>query len=114
MATDYRQKALTEMQKYIGTAEPKGDDKFITAYNKWAGTSFGVDSTPWCAIYATYIARTVGVPTTIIPTFASCSAAVDWFKRVLVGVSVGHIYLRAPTLSFSIGMVTARSIMSAM
>ena len=80
MATDYRQKVLTEMQKYIGTAEPKGDDKFITAYNKWAGTSFGVDSTPWCAIYATYIARTVGVPTTIIPTFASCSAAVDWFK----------------------------------
>lgn len=80
MATDYRKKIVESAEKYIGTTTPKGDDKFILAYNKWAGSKFDKDSTPWCAIFVTYNARMVGVPTNIIPTFASCSVAMGWFN----------------------------------
>ena len=75
MATDYRKKIVESALSYLGTTEPKGDDQFITAYNKWAGTKFSVNSTPWCAIFVTFNARMVGVPTNIIPNFAGCTSA---------------------------------------
>ena len=50
MAIDYRKQIVASALKYVGTQEPKGDDQFITAYNKYANAKFGVDSTPWCAI----------------------------------------------------------------
>lgn len=81
MATDYRKKIVESALSYLGTTEPKGDDQFITAYNKWAGTKFSVNSTPWCAIFVTFNARMVGVPTNIIPNFAGCTAATNWFNQ---------------------------------
>ena len=80
MAIDYRKRIVDSALSYLGTTAPKGDDQFITAYNKWANAKFSVDGTPWCAIFVTYNARMVGVPTSIIPNFASCSWAIDWFK----------------------------------
>ncbi|MCM1295064.1 MAG: peptidoglycan-binding protein [Muribaculaceae bacterium] len=81
MAVDYRSKIVASALSYLGTTAPKGDDQFITAYNKWAGTKFSVDGTPWCAIFVTFNARMVGVPTTIIPNFAGCTTAMSWFKQ---------------------------------
>lgn len=79
--TDYRKRVVESALKYVGTTEPRGDDKFITAYNKWAGSKFDEDSTPWCAIFVTYNMRMMGVPVTIVPTFAKCSVAIDWFSQ---------------------------------
>lgn len=78
---DYRKKIVEHALRYVGTQEPKGDDQFITAYNKYANANFNVNSTPWCAIFVTFNARMVGVPTTIIPNFASCSYAIDKFFK---------------------------------
>lgn len=77
---DYQSLMVSTAQKYIGTAEPKGDDQFITAYNKTVGTSFNME-TAWCAIFVTYCARMAGVPTTVIPNFASCTVSIDTFWK---------------------------------
>lgn len=81
MAIDYRKKIVETALSYLGTTDPKGDDQFITAYNKWAGTTFSVNGTPWCAIFVTYCARMVGVPTNVIPNFAGCTTAMRWFNQ---------------------------------
>lgn len=81
MAIDYRKSIVQSALSYLGTTAPKGDDQFITAYNKWAGTNFSVDGTPWCAIFVTFNARMVGVPTTIIPNFSGCTSIMDWAKK---------------------------------
>lgn len=81
MAIDYRKQIVASALKYVGTQEPKGDDQFIAAYNKYANAKFGVDSTPWCAIFVTFNARMVGVPTTIIPNFASCGWVIENFFK---------------------------------
>jgi len=80
MAINYKTAIVNSALSYLGTTAPKGDDRFIKAYNKWAGSKFDVDKTPWCAIFVTYNARMVGVPTSIIPNFASCSVAIKWFE----------------------------------
>lgn len=91
MAINYRTAMVDTARKYLGTAEPSGDDQFIQAYNKSVGTTFNM-ATPWCAMFITYIARMCGVPTTVIPNFASCSVAVNtffkprgWFKDAKSG-----------------------------
>lgn len=63
----------------IGTAEPSGDDKYIKYYNNLTGSSFGT-TVSWCAMFVTYCARHAGVPTTVIPNFASCTTGRTWFK----------------------------------
>lgn len=81
MAIDYRKLIVESALKYVGTTAPKGDDQFIIAYNKYANAKFSVDGTPWCAIFVTFNARMVGVPTTIIPNFASCSYVINNFFK---------------------------------
>lgn len=69
--------ALTQ----VGVGEPNGDDKYIKYYNEITGSSFSVNSTPWCAIFVTYCARQVGIPTEVIPNFASCTISRDQFWK---------------------------------
>ena len=64
----------------IGLAEPTGDDKFISWYNSVTGASLALDS-PWCAMFASWVYRNANVPTSSLPTFASCTVAVDWAKK---------------------------------
>jgi len=78
---DYRKKIVASALSYLGTQEPKGDDLFITTYNKYANAKFNVNTTPWCAIFVTFNARMVGVPTTIIPNFASCGWVINNFFK---------------------------------
>lgn len=77
---DYRKLIVECAKKYIGTKEPSGDDQFIKAYNSWAGTNFNME-TAWCAMFVTYCARMSGVPTTVIPNFASCSVSLNTFFK---------------------------------
>lgn len=78
MAADYRKIIVQTAQKYIGTTEPNGDDQFIAAYNKTVGTGFAMN-VAWCAMFVTFCARMSGVPTTVIPNFASCSVSLNSF-----------------------------------
>lgn len=75
---NYRELIVACAKKYIGTAEPSGDDQFIKAYNKTVGSNFNME-TPWCAMFVTFCARMVGIPTSIIPNFASCSVSINTF-----------------------------------
>ncbi|MCM1230093.1 MAG: peptidoglycan-binding protein [Ruminococcus flavefaciens] len=77
---DYRTMIVDCAKKYIGTSEPKGDDQFIEAYNKSTKAGFNMQ-TPWCAMFVTFCARMVGVPTTVIPNFASCRVSIDSFFK---------------------------------
>ena len=71
--------ALAEVGTEGGRAS--GDDKYIEYYNKITGASFDEDTTPWCAIFVTYIYRIAGVPTTLAPNFASCTTMRDTFLK---------------------------------
>lgn len=77
---DYRKMIVETAAKFIGTREPDGDDQFIKAYNKSVGTNFNMQ-TAWCAMFVTYCARMAGVPTSVIPNFASCTASRDSFWK---------------------------------
>lgn len=81
MATNYRISVVSSALSHVGVVGGKkpGDDKFILYYNNIADTTFDVDTTPWCAIFVTYILRTSGVPTSICPNFAGCTALRDSF-----------------------------------
>ena len=71
--------ALAEVGTEGGKAT--GDDKYIEYYNKVAGASFDIDTTPWCAIFVTYIYRIAGVPTSVAPNFASCTTMRDTYLK---------------------------------
>ena len=75
MAINYRAKVVANALAEVGTlgGSYSGDDKYIKYYNQIAGTSFDVDTTPWCAIFDSYILRTSGVPTSVCPNFSSCT-----------------------------------------
>lgn len=77
---NYRDAIVACARKYIGTSEPSGDDQFIQAYNKSVGTNFNMQ-TAWCAMFVTFCARMAGVPTTVIPNFASCSVSINTFFK---------------------------------
>ncbi|MDE6041481.1 MAG: peptidoglycan-binding protein [Muribaculaceae bacterium] len=77
---DYRSLIVSTAAKYVGTKEPNGDDQFIKAYNKSVGTNFNMQ-TAWCAMFVTFCARMAGVPTTVIPNFASCTVSRDSFWK---------------------------------
>lgn len=77
---DYRKLIVEFAEKLIGTSEPNGDDQFIKAYNKATGSNFNME-TPWCAMFVTYCARMVGVPTSVIPNFASCTVSLNTFFK---------------------------------
>lgn len=77
---NYREAIVACARKYIGTSEPSGDDQFIQAYNKSTGSTFNME-TPWCAMFVTFCARMAGVPTSVIPNFASCSVSLNTFFK---------------------------------
>ena len=74
------EKIIKKAISFLGVSEPTGDDQFIKLYNELTGAGFSM-SVAWCAIFVTAIARLVGAPTSLIPTFASCDAGVKWFKN---------------------------------
>ena len=81
MATNYRSSLVEFALSQVGVTAPTGDDKYIKYYNSITGSGFSVNGTPWCAIFVTYCARNVGIPTTIIPNFASCTTSRDSFWK---------------------------------
>lgn len=74
------EKMIKKAISFLGVSEPTGDDQFIKLYNKLTGAGFSM-AVAWCAIFVTAVARLVGVPTSLVPTFASCDAGVKWFKN---------------------------------
>lgn len=70
------EKIIKKAISFLGVSEPTGDDQFIKLYNELTGAGFSM-SVAWCAIFVTAIARLVGAPTSLIPTFASCDAGED-------------------------------------
>lgn len=74
------EKIIKKAISYLGVSEPTGDDQFIKLYNDLTGAGFSM-TVAWCAIFVTAIARLVAAPTSLIPTFASCDAGVNWFKN---------------------------------
>lgn len=83
MATNMRSKIVSLALAEVGTegGKAKGDDKYINYYNKLTGAKFNVDTTPWCAIFVTYIYRNAGVPTSLAANFASCTTMRDTFLK---------------------------------
>ena len=81
MVTEYRKNIVQLAEMYVGTEVPNGDDKFIKFYNELTGAGFSVNGTAWCAIFVTYCARHVGIPTSVIPNFASCTISRDSFWK---------------------------------
>ena len=81
MITEYRKNIVQLAEMYVGTEVPNGDDKFIKFYNELTGAGFSVNGTAWCAIFVTYCARHVGIPTSVIPNFASCTTSRDSFWK---------------------------------
>lgn len=83
MAITLRDKIIELATAEIGTKGGKatGDDKYIQWYNETCGTKFSVSTTPWCAIWVTYILRHAGVSTTACPNFASCTSLRDNFAK---------------------------------
>lgn len=62
----------------IGVCEPKGDDKYISYYNKVGGMSFSMN-VAWCAMFITWCKAMAGIDKNIIPNFASCDLEKKWF-----------------------------------
>ena len=56
MIANLRQTLVNSALEYVGVTggTAPGDDIFISYYNQLAGTSFSVNTTPWCAIFMTY------------------------------------------------------------
>lgn len=65
----------------LGHSEPSGDDRYIAWYNKAMGEKLPL-SVSWCAIFVSWCARQAGVCAGAIPNYASCTAAVNTFKKV--------------------------------
>lgn len=71
---------VLEARKYLGYAEPSGDDYFIKLYNQYTGAGFGMN-VPWCAIFVSVVARLAGISGDIVPNFADCDAGKIWYKN---------------------------------
>lgn len=50
-----------------------------TKYGAWYNES--LTNQPWCAMFVSWCANEAGIPTSVIPKFASCSWGVNWFKN---------------------------------
>ena len=81
MAVDYRSAIVHMALSQVGNDAPTGDDRYIKYYNSVTGSNFSVNGTPWCAIFVSYCARHVGVPTSVIPNFASCTTSRNQFWK---------------------------------
>lgn len=54
------------------------ENQIGTKYGFWYNGIF--TNQPWCAMFVSWCANQAGIPTNIIPKFASCSWGVNWFK----------------------------------
>ena len=82
MSINYREAIVHMALSQLGVEESTGgDDKYIEFYNSITGSSFCEDGTPWCAIFVSYCARHVDIPTSMIPNFASCTVSRDDFWK---------------------------------
>ena len=83
MSISIRDKIIQLAEAEIGTkgGYDSGDDKYIKWYNETCGTTFSVNTTPWCAIWVSYIYRHAGVATSILPNFAGCTNLRDSFAK---------------------------------
>lgn len=85
---------INRAETYLGMAEPSGDDYFIRVYNSITGEGFPLD-VAWCAIFVSVVARLIGAPESIIPTFADCDEGKAWFlskKRYMRSRAHGGSY----------------------
>lgn len=71
------EKVVSIAQNELGAAEPRGDDKYITWYNKKTGAGFDL-TVPWCAIFVSWCVAQAGLPDTVLAPFASCGAGRRW------------------------------------
>lgn len=77
----FREKLVKLALSYVGTQEPRGDDQFINWYNQQTGSTFNVNSTPWCCIFASYCLNKAGVNPSRVKPFSGCKFAIDnYFK----------------------------------
>lgn len=101
--TNYRATVIANALKDVGVTggSASGDDVYINYYNNLTGTTFDVDTTPWCAIFVTYKLRTSGIPTSCCPNFAGCTTLRDnflipnaiWHKRGSYTPKMGDIIM---------------------
>ena len=69
-----RNKIVEIAQKEIGYKEGKNND---TKYGNW----YGLPNQPWCAMFISWCANRSGIPTNIIPKFASCTQGFKLFSN---------------------------------
>ena len=62
-----------EMDEYGNT----GTSGNYTKYGAW----YGINPGAWCAMYVSWCANEAGVPTSIIPKYASVQIGMDWYKN---------------------------------
>lgn len=48
----------------------------ITPYGQW----YGMNGSPWCAMFVSYCAHQAGIIDRIVPRFAWCPSGVSWYK----------------------------------
>lgn len=51
-----------------------------TKYGAW----YGLNPAPWCAMFVSWCARQVNIPTSVIPQYSSCTAGMATFKDILI------------------------------
>lgn len=89
---------IHKAESYLGVSEPSGDDYFIKVYNSITRAGFRMD-VAWCAIFVSVVAALIGVPDSIIPTFADCDAGKAWYlkhQRYMRAKAHGGSYLPKP------------------
>lgn len=77
---DLREKYVTVAEGELGVSEPDGDDKYINWYSQETGVKFSTTS-HWCNMYTTWCARQAGIGSDMIPTSASCTTTMNWYKQ---------------------------------
>ena len=98
MATNYRKAMLDLAEILVGSEVPATHEIFMDAYNKWLAKSKNrINGTHWSAVFITYLARSSGVPTAIIPNFATVAELQEWAtKRKLFSGRGDAPYVIAP------------------
>lgn len=78
---NYRDKLVEVAIKEIGVSEPSGDDKYISWYNSETNAGFA-NTVSWCAIFVSWCCRQAGISKDVIPNYASCTTAMNTFKKL--------------------------------
>ena len=89
LSGDYAQKIIEVARSQIGYKEGSNNN---TKY----GAAYGLNYNPWCHMFVWWCARQAGIDSSVIPTTASCTSGVNWFKRNSVFHSRGDGYKPQP------------------